>query len=51
MKKRQQFIFTQIPLTIRPLLEKANEAFVVNPDQSLAELANDQGWPVISFAD
>ena len=35
----------------RPLLEKANEAFVVNPDQSLAELANDQGWPVISFAD
>ena len=35
----------------RPLLEKADQAFVVNPDQSLAKLANDQGWPVISFAD
>jgi len=35
----------------RPLLEKADQAFVVNPDQLLAELANDRGWPVISFAD
>ena len=35
----------------RPLLERADQAFVVDPDQSLAELAKDQGWPVIQFAD
>lgn len=35
----------------RPLLEQADQAFVVNPDQLLAELANNRGWPVISFAD
>ncbi len=35
----------------RPLLEKVDQAFVVNPDQSLAKLANKKGWPVISFAD
>ena len=35
----------------RPLLERADQAFVVDPDQSLAELANDRGWPVIQFAD
>lgn len=35
----------------RPLLEKADHAFVVNPDQMLAELASNKGWPVIQFAD
>jgi HAD superfamily hydrolase (TIGR01490 family) len=35
----------------RPLLEKADQAFVVDPDQSLAELALNKGWPVIQFAD
>jgi len=35
----------------RPLLEKADQAFVVDPDQSLAELACHKGWPVIQFAD
>mgnify|MGYP000341644629 CR=1 FL=1 len=31
--------------------EKADQAFVVDPDQSLAELALNKGWPVIQFAD
>ena len=35
----------------RPLLEQADQAFVVDPDRSLAKLANDQGWPVVQFAD
>ena len=35
----------------RPLLEQADQAFVVDPDPSLAKLANDQGWPVVQFAD
>jgi len=35
----------------RPLLERADQAFVVDPDRSLAKLANDQGWPVVQFAD
>ena len=35
----------------RPLLEYANQAFVVDPDHALAELARTSGWPVIQFAD
>jgi HAD superfamily hydrolase (TIGR01490 family) len=35
----------------RPLLEKADQAFVVDPDQSLAEIACKKGWPVMQFAD
>lgn len=35
----------------RPLLEYADHAFVVEPDHALAELAQNQGWPVIQFAD
>ncbi|CAI8352531.1 MAG: HAD-IB family hydrolase [Litorivicinaceae bacterium] len=35
----------------RSLLEQADQAFVVDPDRSLAKLANDQGWPVVQFAD
>ncbi len=35
----------------RPLLEQADQAFVVDPDRSLAKLANNQGWPVVQFAD
>ena len=35
----------------QPLLERADQAFVVNPDPSLAHLARDRGWPVIKFSD
>ena len=35
----------------RSLLEQADQAFVVDPDRSLAKLANGQGWPVVQFAD
>ena len=34
-----------------PLLELANQAFVVDPDASLAVLAKEKGWPVIQFGD
>ena len=35
----------------QPLLERADQAFVVDPDPALAHLANDRGWPVIQFSD
>lgn len=35
----------------RPLLEYADQAFVVDPDHALAAVARDQGWPVIQFSD
>ena len=34
----------------RPLLERADQAFVVDPDKHLAALAHEKGWPVIQFA-
>ena len=34
----------------RSLLEQADQAFVVDPDRSLAKLANDQGWPVVQLS-
>ena len=33
----------------QPLLERADQAFVVDPDPALAHLAKDRGWPVIQF--
>ena len=33
-----------------PLLELANQAFVVDPDASLAALAKKKGWPAIQFS-
>ena len=34
-----------------PLLERADRAFVVDPDQALATLAKERGWPVVQFSD
>jgi HAD superfamily hydrolase (TIGR01490 family) len=33
-----------------PLLDYADQAFVVDPDPSLAALAKERGWPVVDFA-
>ena len=49
--KAQTIHFYSDSINDRPLLERADQAFVVDPDQSLAELANERGWPVIQFAD
>ena len=49
--KAQTIHFYSDSINDRPLLERADQAFVVDPDQSLAELAHERGWPVIQFAD
>ena len=49
--KAQTIHFYSDSINDSPLLERADQAFVVNPDLSLAELANERGWPVIQFAD
>ncbi|MDC1208832.1 HAD-IB family hydrolase [Litorivicinus sp.] len=35
----------------RALLEHADQSFVVNPDKSLAQLADQAKWPTINFSD
>ena len=49
--KAETIHFYSDSINDKPLLEYADKAFVVDPDQALAEVAHLNDWPVVRFSD